>query len=127
MAYAYPENYLAYYIVGDRIALVTTKNTSSKNSWEAMDESQSDGLLIEYAAEPAKIMSLSDEPDCDNSLHMALVNYVKWKLFEDKQGKQETDVYEENKYKKLWIKHVRDEAARDKIGGMRAIAPFSLT
>ena len=33
MAYAYPENYLAYYIVGDRIALVTTKNTSSKNSW----------------------------------------------------------------------------------------------
>lgn len=91
-----------------------------------MDESQVDGLLLEYAAEPAEITSLSDEPDCDNSLHIALVNYVKWKLFEDKRGKQDADIYEENKYRKLWTKQVRDEAARDKIGGTRAIAPFSL-
>ncbi len=83
MAYTYPEDYLAWYISGDKIALVTKKNTSSKNIYESIDESQDDGMLIVYSAEPQKVENISDVPDCDNTLHTAIVNYLKWKLYED--------------------------------------------
>ena len=114
MAYNYPEEYLAWYNVGDRIALVTSKNTSNKNAFESIDESTSNGLLIEYSAQPREIKNLSDVPEIDDTLHPALVNYVNWKLFEDAV-----------KYRALWEIKVRQEAGRDKVGGQRAIVPFA--
>ena len=86
MAYTYPEDYLSWYIVGDRLALVTSKNTSANNLYEAIDETQDDGILIEYSAQPNEIVNLSDVPDCDDTLHTALVDYIKWKLYDDREG-----------------------------------------
>ena len=74
MAYSFPEDYLSWYVVGDRIALVTSKNTASKNVLESIDESTSNGLLIEYSAQPRKIENLSDVPEIDDTLHPTLVN-----------------------------------------------------
>ncbi len=124
MAYNYPEEYLAWYNVGDRIALVTSKNTSNKNSFESIDESTSNGLLIEYSAQPREIENLSDVPEVDDTLHPALVNYVNWKLFEDRLD--EVSAASAMKYRALWETTVRQEAGRDKVGGQRAIVPFGL-
>jgi len=124
MAYDYPEDYLAWYNTGDRIALVTSKNTSSKNSFESIDESTSNGLLIEYSAQPREIEKLSDVPEVDDTLHPALVNYVNWKLFEDRMD--EASAAASGKYRALWEIKVRQEAGRDKVGGQRAIVPFGL-
>ena len=124
MAYNYPEEYLAWYNVGDRIALVTSKNTSNKNSFESIDESTSNGLLIEYSAQPREIENLSDVPEVDDTLHPALVNYVNWKLFEDRLD--EVSAASAMKYRALWETTVRQEAGRDKVGGQRAIGPFGL-
>ena len=124
MAYNYPEEYLAWYNVGDRIALVTSKNTSNKNSFESIDESTSNGLLIEYSAQPREIENLSDVPEGDDTLHPALVNYVNWKLFEDRLD--EVSAASAMKYRALWETTVRQEAGRDKVGGQRAIVPFGL-
>ena len=123
MAYNYPEDYLSWYVVGDRIALVTSKNTSSKNALESIDESTSNGLLIEYRAQPRKIENLSDVPEIDDTLHPTLVNYVNWKLFEDRLD--EVSAASAVKYQRLWETKVRQEAGRDKVGGQRAIVPFT--
>jgi len=123
MAYNYPEEYLAWYNVGDRIALVTSKNTSNKNAFESIDESTSNGLLIEYSAQPREIKNLSDVPEVDDTLHPALVNYVNWKLFEDRLD--EVSAASAVKYRALWETKVRQEAGRDKVGGQRAIVPFT--
>ena len=34
MAYRFPERYLAYYLATDRLGLVTSRNTNSKNNYE---------------------------------------------------------------------------------------------
>ena len=36
MAYLFPEDFLAWDVVGDRMGLITTKSTSSKNRWESI-------------------------------------------------------------------------------------------
>ena len=123
MAYNYPEDYLSWYVVGDRIALVTSKNTSSNNALESIDESTSNGLLIEYSAQPRKIENLSDVPEIDDTLHPTLVNYINWKLFEDRLD--EVSAASAVKYQRLWETKVRQEAGRDKVGGQRAIVPFT--
>ncbi len=124
MAYTYPEDYLAWYISGDKIALVTKKNTSSKNIYESIDESQDDGILIEYSAEPHKVENISDVPDCDNTLHTAIVNYLKWKLYED--GNDEGSILGARRFRSLWTRAVKEHATRDKVGGSRQVIPFSL-
>ena len=123
MAYNYPEEYLAWYNVGDRIALVTSKNTSSKNTFESIDETTSNGLLIEYSAQPREVENRSDVPEVDDTLHSALVNYVNWKLFEDRLD--EVSAASAVKYRALWETTVRQEAGRDKLGGQRANVPFA--
>ena len=125
MAYSYPEGQLAWYVVGDRLGLITTKNTASRNTWESIDESQSDGLLIEYTAQPEKVENISDIPAVDDTIHIALVNYVNWKLFEDKQD--EASFLSSQKYRRLWEEKVKEEAGRDKVGGERKIVPFGLS
>ena len=125
MAYLFPEDFLAWYVAGDRMGLITTKSTSSKNRWESIDESQTDGLLIEYTAQPETVDNISDVPAVDDTIHIALVNYVNWKLFEDRQD--EASLIASNKYRGLWTKKVKEEAGRDKVGGVREIAPFGFS
>ena len=124
MAYTYPEDYLSWYIVGDRLALVTSKNTSTNNLYEAIDETQDDGILIEYSSQPNEVVNLSDVPDCDDTLHTALVDYIKWKLYDDRAD--EASMIQGDKFRRRWRRSLRLAAGRDKIGGLRQIAPYPL-
>ena len=96
MAYRFPERYLAYYLATDRLGLVTSRNTNSKNNYESIDESIDDGLLVEYTAQPNEIEKLSDVPDVDDTIHPGLIYYVNYKLFEDQQD--EESLFNEAKY-----------------------------
>ena len=124
MAYTYPEDYLSWYIVGDRLALVTSNNTSANNLYEAIDETQDDGILIEYSSQPNEVVNLSDVPDCDDTLHTALVDYIKWKLYDDRTD--EASLIQGDKFRRRWRRSLRLDAGRDKIGGLRQIAPYPL-
>ena len=119
--YSRPEDLWAWYIQGDRIALVTTKNTSTKNTYESPDENITDGLLIEYSRQPIEVIKLSDIPDVDDMMHSAIVDYVKWKLWNDIPG--ENSAPQASKYLSLWRLAIKMYSTRDKIGGTRAIVP----
>ena len=88
----YPENSCVWYIEGDNFVLLTNVdssgnlNTTERKNWKAIQEAVTDGILIKYYAAPDSVSSLSDVPDIDNSLHLALVDYVKKCLYMDKAG-----------------------------------------
>ena len=43
-------------------------------------------MLLHYYAEPNSVVSINDEIDLDNSMHLAVVDYVKKCLYMDKAG-----------------------------------------
>jgi hypothetical protein len=137
----YPENSCRWFIEGDSFCLITNvdsegdANTTARKNWKAIQEAVTDGILLYYYAEPNGVSSLSDVPDIDNSLHLALVDYVKRCLYMDKAG-QSADPNASTVSTSVSMQHQRrwDEAVkrfgmkkRDKTGGMRSILPHSLT
>ena len=134
--YKDPSDYLAWYVEGDELALVTSKTSSDgsstvlassdKGSWKAIDEAATNGLLISYNAEPAKVTALTDYPDIDNSMHNAIVDYIKYKLYLD-SGTPEL-VSLALTHKRNWEESVKrfGMKKRDKTGGTRAVVPFNL-
>ncbi len=134
--YKDPSDYLAWYVEGDELALVTSKTSSDgsstvlassdKGSWKAIDEAVTNGLLISYNAEPAKVTALTDYPDIDNSMHNAIVDYIKYKLYLD-SGTPEL-VSLALTHKRNWEESVKrfGMKKRDKTGGTRAVVPFNL-
>ena len=62
----HPENDVAYFIVGDKLAIITTKGTDSSSvhskagDWKAIDEAVTNGVLIHYYAEPNTVDELTD-------------------------------------------------------------------
>ena len=86
-------DYLAWYVRGDNLAIVTSKynsSTNTNNEYVAIDESVTDGIMIEYLAEPDAVTAVTDYPDIDNTLHLSIVDYVKSRLYLDKAGKEDT-------------------------------------
>ena len=88
----YPDDKARWFIEGDKLCLITsvdssgnTRNTSRKQ-WKAISEAVSDGLLIHYYAEPNSVFSINDEIDLDNTMHLAVVDYIKKCLYMDKAG-----------------------------------------
>ena len=134
--YKDPSDYLAWYVEGDELALVTSKTSSDgsstvlassdKGSWKAIDEAVTYGVLISYNAEPAKVTALTDYPDIDNSMHNAIVDYIKYKLYLD-SGTPEL-VSLALTHKRNWEESVKrfGMKKRDKTGGTRAVVPFNL-
>ena len=134
--YKDPSDYLAWYVEGDELALVTSKTSSDgsstvlassdKGSWKAIDEAVTNGLLISYNAEPAKVTALTDYPDIDNSMHNAIVDYIKYKLYLD-SGTPEL-VSLALTHKRNWEESVKrfGMKKRDKTGGTSAVVPFNL-
>ena len=134
--YKDPSDYLAWYVEGDELALVTSKTSSDgsltvlassdKGYWKAIDEAVTNGLLISYNAEPAKVTALTDYPDIDNSMHNAIVDYIKYKLYLD-SGTPEL-VSLALTHKRNWEESVKrfGMKKRDKTGGTRAVVPFNL-
>ena len=130
--YTEPKNYLAWLIRGDNLGIFTTKYNSStnpNNEYVAIDESVTDGILINFTSEPDTVTAVGDYPDIDNTLHLSLVDYVKSRLYLDKAGKEE----DPNKsmlserlsqmHEKKWNDGMKrfGMKKRDKIGGQRIL------
>ena len=67
--YNYPEDYIAWFIKGNHLALVTTKSETSGTyhrkygQYKPIDEAVTNGLLIHYYAEPNAVTAITDTPD----------------------------------------------------------------
>ena len=137
----YPDSSASWYIEGDKFALITNVDsscsgrTTARKQWKAIAEAVTDGVLLHYYGEPNKVRTINDEIDLDNSLHLSLVDYIKYRLYLDKAGvspdagiSQSSMVVSMNHEKKF-----RDAVARygirkrDKTGGTRAIVPSDFT
>ena len=134
----FPENSALWFVEGDKLALIT-KTDSSGNSrttdrklYKAIQESYTDGLLIHYYGEPNSVVSINDTPDIDNTLHVAIVDYVKKCLYMDKAGAS-SDPGVSQSAMQMMVQHERrfNETVkrygmrkRDKTGGTRAILPY---
>ena len=137
----YPDKSATWYIEGDKLALITNvdssgnSNTEARKSWKAIAEAVTNGVLIHYYGEPNKVRTINDDIDLDNSLHLSLVDYMKYRLYLDKAGvspdagiSQSSMMVSVNHEKKF-----RDAVARygmrkrNKTGGTRAIVPSDFT
>ena len=136
----YPEDNAKWFIEGDKFCLITNvddsgdSRSSARKQWKAIAESVSDGLLIHYYAEPNSVVSINDEIDLDNSMHLAVVDYVKKCLYMDKAGNA-TDANLIAVSMQLSNAHqLKFDAAikrfgmkkRDKTGGSRVLKSVSL-
>ena len=78
----YPENSSRWFVQGSNLALLTDVDsdgdtrTTTRKKWQAIDEAVTDGILIHYYGEPNSLSSITSSIDLDNSLHLALVDYV---------------------------------------------------
>ena len=88
----YPEDNARWFIEGDKFCLITNVDSDgdtrsvSRKQWKAISEAVTDGLLLHYYAEPNNVISINDELDLDNTMHLAVVDYVKKCLYMDKAG-----------------------------------------
>ena len=136
----HPEADIAWFIVGDKLAITTTKGTDSSSvhsksgDWKAIDEAVTNGILIHYYAEPNAVDSLDDYPDLDNAMHASLIEYVKSQLYIDKAGSSNdpnvaaTAMNMSMVHEKKWHDNMVKFGSRrrDKIGGTRVVKTFDL-
>jgi len=137
---SFPEDVAVWFVEGDKLALVTnvdssgTTRTSTRKKWKAIEESVSNGLLIHYYGEPNSVSAITDTPDIDNTLHGALVDYVKRCLYMDRAGSsQDPNIAQVSmgmmaQHDKRFNEAVKRYGMRkrDKTGGTRAVLPFDL-
>jgi|TARA_R100000084_G_C4646451_1_gene147023 hypothetical protein len=142
--YTDPSDSFVWWVEGDKLAIATTKGDggtaeTSEGKFKAASIGSSGdvitaGLLISYYSEPDKVTSVSSTIDLDNTLQPALIDFVKGKALMDlaaniedpnmaqikmAAGQQSMASYQDA-IKRFGAKK------RDKQGGTRAIAPFSL-
>ena len=90
--YNNPEDFIAWFITGDHLAIVTTKGSDTDTvhhkigDYKPIDEAVTNGVLIHYSGEPNAVTAITDTPDIDNSMHSSLIDYVKFRLYQDKAG-----------------------------------------
>ena len=137
----YPEDVAVWFVEGDSLALVTnvdsagTDRSSSRKKWKAIEESVSNGLLLHYYGEPNPVTAITDTPDIDNTLHSALVDYVKRCLYMDRAGASkdpnvaQTSMALMGQHEKRFNDLLKrfGMRKRDKTGGTRAVLPFNFT
>ena len=91
----YPDSSAVWYIEGDKFALITNvdasgnSRTTARKTWKAIGEAVTDGVLLHYYGEPNRVRTINDEIDLDNTMHLAIVDYVKRCLYMDKAGTTE--------------------------------------
>ena len=136
----YPESTARWFIEGDKLCLVTkvdssgNTRTSARKQWKAISEAVTDGILLHYYAEPNSVKNLNDDIDLDNTMHLALVDYVKKCLYMDKSGTasdgnissaamQMSQMHEKN-FNDAVIRYGMKK--RDKTGGSRVLKSVSL-
>jgi|TARA_R100001530_G_scaffold97214_1_gene67582 hypothetical protein len=136
----YPDDRARWFIEGDKLCLITNVDsdgntrTTERKQWKAISEAVTNGLLLHYYAEPNSVLSINDELDLDNTMHLAIVDYVKKCLYMDKAG-QSTDPNLTASAMQLSGMHQRnfDDSIkrygmrkRDKTGGSRVLKSVSL-
>ena len=136
----YPENSARWFIEGDKICLVTNVdssgniNNSGRKGFKAIQEAITNGLLIHYYAEPDSVTSVTGSLEIDNTMHLAIVDYVKKCLYMDKAGvsidgnvsamaAQMARMHEKN-FNDAIIRYGMKK--RDKPGGSRVLKSISL-
>ena len=136
----YPENSVNWFIRGDRLCIVSNVDgdgntrTSARKRFKAIQESVTDGLLIHYYGEPNSVSAVTDSLDIDNTMHLAIVDYVKKCLYMDKAGTsvdgnvsamaaQMARMHEKN-FNNAIIRYGMKK--RDKTGGSRVLKSISL-
>ena len=138
--YNHPEDFIAWFITGDHIAIVTTKGSDSdtikhkEGDYKPIDEAVKDGLLIHYSAEPNAVSTLGETPDIDNTLHSSLIDYVKFRLYQDRAGLSpdgniaSVAMAMSKSHEGKWNEAVRRYGMkkRDKTGGPRRVMPPDL-
>tara|TARA_R110002012_G_scaffold276548_1_gene463545 strand:+ start:3153 stop:3584 length:432 start_codon:yes stop_codon:yes gene_type:complete len=136
----YPEDNAKWFIQGDKFCLITNldddgdNRSSARKQWKAIAESVSDGLLLHYYAEPNSVVSINDEIDLDNSMHLAVVDYVKKCLYMDKAGNATdanliaTSMQLSNAHQLKFDESIKrfGMKKRDKTGGSRVLKSVSL-
>tara|TARA_R110002020_G_scaffold58750_5_gene161012 strand:+ start:19622 stop:20053 length:432 start_codon:yes stop_codon:yes gene_type:complete len=134
----YPENVARWFIEGDKICLITSVNsdgegrTSSRKKFQAISESITDGLLVHYYGEPNSVSAITDSLDIDNTMHSAVVDYVKKCLYMDRASQAQdpnvsaASIQLSNMHQKNFDEAIRrfGSKKRDKIGGTRSISPI---
>jgi hypothetical protein len=134
----YPENVARWFIEGDKLCLITSVNsdgegrTSSRKKFQAISESITDGLLVHYYGEPNSVSAITDSLDIDNTMHSAVVDYVKKCLYMDRASQAQdpnvsaASIQLSNMHQKNFDEAIRrfGSKKRDKIGGTRSISPI---
>tara|TARA_R110000744_G_scaffold155597_1_gene270977 strand:+ start:12399 stop:12830 length:432 start_codon:yes stop_codon:yes gene_type:complete len=132
----HPEETVAYFIVGDKLAIITTDGGDAstvhnrRGDFKAIDEAVTNGVLIHYYAEPNAVSAITDTPDVDNSMHASIVDFVKSKLYMDRAGSDpnltQPSITLSQFHEKSFIDSLRKHGSRkrDKIGGARVIKTF---
>ena len=139
--YNYPEDYIAWFIKGNHLGLVTLKgNTegsyhSKYGQYKPINEAVTNGLLLHYYAEPNAVSAITDTPDVDNVYHSAIVDYVTARLYQDSAGTAgdgniasvslNLASIHENKYNESVKKNGMQK--RDKTGGPRRVLMADFT
>ena len=144
--YDHPEDYIAWFIKGDNLAIVTTKGSDSdtihhrEGDYKPIDEAVTNGVLVHYYAEPNAASGtpgatcIDANPDIDNSMHSSLVDYVKFRLYQDKAGTSPDGNISSiamamaKTHENKWNEAIRrlGMKKRDKTGGARRILPPDL-
>ena len=133
-----PNRNNCYYVKGDTLALL--ERSATNGEWRAIDESISDGALIQYYGEPDEVLVPTDSPDVDNTLHEAFIEFLKARLYLDKAGRQDVRLEGGMRAAQIYLglsrehRKIYDEKIRhygrnklDKIGGPRFVPAVSLS
>jgi len=129
----YPDKSCLWFIEGDRLGIISNVDSSgntrtSRKQWKAISEKIADGMLLHYWSEPDSVTSISSVLDIDNTLHSAVVNYVKCSLYMDRAGMSQGDAGAvamslSREHRKLFDRDVRKYGQRknSKTGGLRSL------
>ena len=139
-SYNNPEDFIAWFINGDHLAIVTTDGSDNDTihqrlgDYKPINEAVTNGVLIHYSGEPNAVTAIGNTPDIDNSMHSSLIDYVKFRLYQDKAGTSPDGnissiaMAMSKNHENKWNEAIRrfGMKKRDKTGGPRRIMPADL-
>jgi len=109
--YSYPNAEVFWRIERDKLELVTIDAVDVDNSYESIDESVAQGVMIEYDGPPT-LLNVHDKKIHKHELplrpkaHTALKHYVLQALYEQKQDKSELDIVMMRNHNMKWLRGI---------------------
>ena len=117
-SYNNPEDFIAWFITGDHLAIVTTDGSDNDTihqrlgDYKPINEAVTNGVLIHYSGEPDAVTAIGITPDIDNSMHSSSAVAMSMAVSHEGIWKESTRKYGMKK--------------RDKTGSPRRIMPADL-